>query len=101
MPGLNEAMLCAVPLSECLCLPQLLRMPQSFAAGCRLGYFRFFVILGFFMIITASIIGIFLPLIESRHLIFQVQSPRLVLLFASLMATCSSLEQTNAAHQVP
>ena len=50
------------------------RNPESFAADCRLGYFRFFVILGFFMIITASIIGIFLPLIESRHLIFQVLS---------------------------
>ena len=48
-------------------------MPQPFVAACRLGYFRFFVILGFFMIITASIMAIFLPLIESRHLIFQVR----------------------------
>ena len=72
-PSLDEAMLCAAPLSGCGRFLQLLRMPQPFAADCRLGYFRFFVILGFFMIITASIIGIFLPLIESRHLIFQVQ----------------------------
>ena len=74
VPSLYEAMLCAAPPFQSGRFPQLLRMPQPFAAACRLGYFRFFVILGFFMIITASIIGIFLPLIESRHLIFQVQS---------------------------
>ena len=39
---------------------------------CSLGYFRFYVILGFFIIISGSVIGIFLPLWEARHLFFKV-----------------------------
>ena len=39
---------------------------------CSLGYFRFYVILGFFIIISGSVVGIFLPLWEARHLFFKV-----------------------------
>lgn len=39
---------------------------------CSLGYFRFYVILGFFIILSGSVIGIFLPLWEARHLFFKV-----------------------------
>jgi len=40
--------------------------------ACSLGYFRFYVILGFFIIITGSLVGIVLPLWEARHLFFKV-----------------------------
>ena len=37
-----------------------------------MGYFRFYVVLGFFIIISGSLVGIFLPLWEARHLFFKV-----------------------------
>ena len=45
--------------------------------SCSLGYFRFYVVLGFFIIISGSLIGIFLPLWEARHLFFKVTAAEL------------------------
>jgi hypothetical protein len=39
---------------------------------CSLAYFRFYVILGFFILISASVVGIAMPLWEARHLFFKV-----------------------------
>jgi hypothetical protein len=39
---------------------------------CSLAYFRFYVVLGFFMLISASVVGIAMPLWEARHLFFKV-----------------------------
>lgn len=50
---------------------------KKFLCARSLGYFRFYVILGFFIIISGSLIGIFLPLWEARHLFFKVNATEL------------------------
>lgn len=60
---------CILPNPACLSsLPNL----DGNVWLCSLGYFRFYVVLGFIFLTAATAIGIFLPIWEARDLFFRV-----------------------------
>ena len=55
---------------------------------CSLGYFRFYVVLGFIFLTAATAIGIFLPIWEARDLFFRVGAPAMPGLCMPSQTTC-------------